>query len=105
MRMPSDEAREDMLHILAVIRMTLQDLAANPVSSGMIDSYKAMVENSIASSLNDPSYWLSVVTARFTDGKDLNTKYADKIRAVTPENVRDIIKSLNEGSKVEYIVR
>ena len=52
-----------------------------------------------------PDYWLRILTQRMTYGKDLHTDYQEKIDGVTAEKVRDIISSLDNGAKVEYIIR
>ena len=46
-----------------------------------------------------------MIRRRYSEGKDLNTKYAEKIDAVTAEEVMEIIAALDSGSKVEYVVR
>ncbi|MCM1176594.1 MAG: hypothetical protein NC308_03380 [Clostridium sp.] len=103
-RLPAGEAYESAVHILYRIRETLSELSSTPLPQDRLNIYRTMVSNEISSSQNDPAYWLSVVTARYAEGKDLNTKYSDKINAVTAEKVKETINSLNTGSKVEYVI-
>ncbi|MDE7126427.1 MAG: hypothetical protein K2O58_00805 [Bacteroidales bacterium] len=103
-RLPAGESHEDPVRLLYRIRETLSDLSARPVPADRLNVYKAMVSTEIASLQNEPGYWLSVVAARYVDGKDLNTKYSDKVNAVSAERVKEIIASLNTGSKVEYVI-
>jgi hypothetical protein len=42
---------------------------------------------------------------KYSEGKDLFGKYKDKLSAVNPDKVREIIASLNNGRKVEYIMK
>ena len=42
---------------------------------------------------------------RYVDGKDFVTDSRKKTDAVTAEKVKDILEALNEGTKIEYIVK
>ena len=95
----------DALDLLSAVREVLSGLSANPVSAERLKICKAILADGIASRQNDPQYWMSVVTARYADGKDLNTKYADKISGVSSARIKEIISSLSEGSKVEYVIQ
>lgn len=100
---PLDERRTGHLEILGILRKAITE-AASSLTDSSLTIYKKMVSNEIASKQNDPRYWLFTVYARTAVGKDLNTKYQDKINAVTVKKVSEILKSLDEGSKVEYVI-
>lgn len=104
-KFPESESHEDALTLLFTIRQVLSDLSLNPLQDSRLNMYKSVVSNELSSLQNDPQYWLSIVTTRYVEGKDLNTQYPDKINAVTAAKVQEIISSLNNGSKVEYVVR
>lgn len=101
----AEREHEDALGLLYAVREVLSGLSSAPVSADRLKICKAILADGIASRQNDPQYWMSVVTARYADGKDLNTKYADKISGVSSARIKEIISSLNEGSKVEYVIQ
>ncbi|MGN0189477.1 MAG: hypothetical protein ACI395_08185, partial [Candidatus Cryptobacteroides sp.] len=100
---PLDGKRTGHLEILDILRTAITQ-AASSLTDSSLAVYKKMVANEIASKQNDPRYWLFTVYARTAVGKDLNTKYQDKINAVTVKKVSEILKALDEGSKVEYVI-
>ena len=42
---------------------------------------------------------------RYSAGKDVLTGYADKIKAVSADKVKEIFGSLSEGMRIEYVVK
>lgn len=100
--LPSSSRRISSLEALYVVRNAMYQLSQDSVRN--LGVYKSLLKDEIASRQNDPQHVLDMVLMRFAAGKDLNTKYADKINAVTEKQVLDIISSLDGGSKVEYII-
>ena len=90
---------------LFALRSVLRTLSTENLPQSMLDTYKSTLKNAISSRSNDPDYWVEAVSRRFIYGKDFHTDYSGKIDAVTADNVREIIYSLDNGAKVEYIVR
>lgn len=89
---------------LPKVRLAISDVAFTPVSDAQLSIYKQMLSNEILSSEADPWHWVDLVNLRYSDGKDLNSKWQAKVNSVTASQVREIIASLEAGSKVEYIV-
>ena len=90
---------------LFAIRSVLKDLSETSIPQGSLDIYKATLKNALSSCLDDPEYWMETLSRRVIYGKDFHTDYQGKIDAVTADMVREIILSLDNGTKVEYIVR
>ena len=90
---------------LFAIRSVLKDLSETAIPQGSLDIYKATLKNALSSCLDDPEYWMETLSRRVIYGKDFHTDYQGKIDAVTADMVREIILSLDNGTKVEYIVR
>ena len=99
---PLDEVRTGHLEILDILRKAISE-ASSTLTDSSLAIYKKILSNEIASRQNDPRYWLFTVYTRNVAGKDLNTRYQDKIKAVTVGKVTEILKSLDNGSKVEYV--
>ena len=92
------------IYALATIRWMLSKLSDENIDSAVLEEYKAALRSEIDVRQSDPLYWLEQISCRVAYGKDFMTSYADKINAVTPDKVREIISSLNGGSKVEYVI-
>ena len=52
-----------------------------------------------------PEYWVNAILLRYLEGKDFTIGYDNKIDEVSAEDVRALLKSLDEAGKVEYIIR
>lgn len=91
--------------VLFSVRSILADLSQTGIPQEKLDAYKAILKEQITADQAYPDYWLRILTQRMTYGKDLHTDYQEKIDGVTAEKVRDIISSLDNGAKVEYIIR
>lgn len=103
--LPLDERQRGPIVLLYRVRSVLSSLSGMTVPDDRIALYRDIVKNNVLSLQQDPQYWIEAVRMRYSFGKDLNTKYAEKTDAVTGETVKEIISMLNSGSKVEYVVR
>ena len=103
--LPLDERQRGPIVLLYRVRSVLSSLSGMTVPDDRIALYRDIVKNNVLSLQQDPQYWIETVRMRYSFGKDLNTKYAEKTDAVTGETVKEIISMLNSGSKVEYVVR
>lgn len=92
---------EDIMHR---IRMALARAVSQKPDNAYLSAAKAYCKNLYDIEMKEPSYWLHAVAMRYLDGKDFTTGYASRIDAVTSAKVCDILTSLDEGSKVEYMI-
>ena len=93
------------LQMLFDVRSAVSDLKKMEVTEEQLKIYKAILKNEIATRMKDPLYWTDAIAVRYLDGKDWTTDYQSKIDAVTVDQVKAILASLDEGCKVEYITR
>ena len=93
------------MEALAIVREALKDLAQTKISDAFIAAYKEHLKNQISFRMQEPMYWVDAMAKRFLDGKDFTTSYAAKIDSVTEDKVKLLLLALNEGSKVEYVVK
>lgn len=100
----AEQRTADPLEALRVIRSTLRDFETADIPDAVIKAYKEWLKNDIAYRQKDPRYWTSAISMRYLEGKDFTTDYKAKIDAVTADKVRQILVSLNNASKVEYIM-
>ncbi len=98
---PVNENAMSAEDLLELVRGSIEGMK---VASDDLKVYKAVVKNEIASQQSEPLYWVSMIKYRYSDIKDFNTKYSDKIDATTVDQLNELLDALNEGSKVEIIV-
>jgi hypothetical protein len=93
------------MEALAIVREGLKDLTQTKISDTFLAACKEYLKNLITFRMQEPMYWVDAIAKRYLDGKDFTTGYAGRIDAVTEEKVRLLLLALNEGSKVEYVVK
>jgi hypothetical protein len=75
------------------------------VADSQLDACKQWLKNNHALQMKSPQYWVNAMMLRYLEGKDLTTGYDKEIDAVTTDMVKSLLVSLNDASKVEYIIR
>lgn len=100
----SDTEGKDPFEILSVIRSVLSEAAEKDIPSSEVDMFKTQLKGAVALEMSDPYYWLNVISRRYLAGKDFTTNYQARIDAVTPDKVRAVLRSMDKGTRVEYIV-
>ena len=90
---------------LRILRNVIEDLPELEVREEDLAKYKAVLKGHLAVLMMSPQYWTHAVTMRYMDGKNFTTGYEAKIDAVSVDRVRDILSSLSDASRVEYIVK
>ncbi|MCI1639934.1 MAG: insulinase family protein [Bacteroidales bacterium] len=105
MGLPASVKPGDAISVLYTLRTILNGLSGNPLPVDEISGYKSSITNCITSYSSVPEFVINSVLMKYSEGKDLFGKYKDKLSAVNPDKVREIIASLNNGRKVEYIMK
>lgn len=95
--------QNDPIRVLNKVRSVLSDLDAISVTNDRLNAYKASLKNELALKMKDPQYWTDAIAVRYLDGKDWTSNYSARIDAVTPDMVKQILTSLDNGCKVEYV--
>ena len=93
------------LEALRILRTTLRNLETTEVTDVVVKAYKEWLKNDITYRMKSPQYWVNAISMRQIEGKDFSTDYKARVDAVTRDKVKQIITSLNNASKVEYIIR
>lgn len=90
---------------VSMLRSSLSNLLSSPVPDDKLEADKMFVKNYFTAMSSDPVYLCNSIVMRYVDGKDFVTDSRKKTDAVTAEKVKDILEALNEGTKIEYIVK
>lgn len=93
------------MEALAIVREGLQDLTHTKISDTFLAACKEHLKNLISFRMQEPMYWVDAIAKRYLDGKDFTTGFAARVDAVTEDKVKLLLLALNEGSKVEYVVK
>ena len=94
----------DLTPALTAVRKALQEVAARPVNAKDLSAWKLSATNSLQARLAQPEGIVNTLLVRYAAGKDLTSRYKENINAVTADRVSDLLKSLAEGGRIEYMV-
>lgn len=95
-----EQQRKSPYEILPIINSAFSDFS---LSEDALKAYKEILKHRDSARRSRPEYWPEEITRRYAEGKDITTKYQEKIDAVSAALVVQMAKSLYNGGKVEYI--
>lgn len=103
--LPAGIKLEDPISVLFKIRTALNVAASREISEEELKNYKNFVKNYIETNIDCPQMLMSAVLTKYSDGKDLLGRYSDKLNRVTSARVKQILEELNNGGRIEMIIR
>lgn len=103
--LPAAVSPEDAFTVLGKVRSVINSLSEKYVPTSELSQYKSLMTNIISNNASSTDFIVSNILTKVSDGKDLWTKSQEKVNAVGPEKVKEIISALNGGNKVEYVVQ
>ena len=75
------------------------------ISPEELKTYKAVVQGHMASALASTEGMMSFALLRYSEGKDVTSGYADRIKAIEADDVRWILDELSSSGVVDYLVQ
>lgn len=96
--------RKNTSETLADVRALLKDLESMELTAAQLDMCKKNLKQKIRQDQLSPEYWLDAISMRYVSGKDFHSGFEARIDAVTVDHVRNILKQLSNGARVEYII-
>jgi len=90
---------------LAAVRASLELACHKPISDSEMAIYKAILLSQIGYDVTLNSEMIDNLMLRYSEGKDLVSQYKEVINSLTPAAIQEVLKSLTEGSKVEFVVK
>ena len=88
-----------------VISSLRRAAASASISDSDLSIYRTTLLKAIEARLSDPEMIMSMLALRYSYGKDLVTKYKDKINEVSVDDVNNVLRLLADGRTAEYAVR
>lgn len=103
--LPDGVAPADPLSALGVLRSAISQACYSKISDSDLKGYKESLTNRMASEIAVPENLVNYALMRNSEGKDLISNYAGHIKSVTAQKVQEILKQLDGGCKVEYVIK
>lgn len=70
------------------------------ISAADLEAVKAHLTADLKAKQSSPSYWLNLMNMRRVEKKNINTRYEEKIKAITTTDVADFVKKIAGGETV-----
>ena len=102
--LPADMVSATPLTVLDLVRRALGEATGKSLSKQELTSYKDLLNNYFLSNSNRPDFVEQSLLLRYSEGKDMVTRYRERINAITAENVQAILQALRKGCNIEYVV-
>lgn len=102
--LPVDVEEPDVLKALTAVRAAIGKAGKRLPSGVDVSAWKDALMEKVKLTMASPEGFTAAQQARYALNKDVNSRYAESIQAITPEKVRGFLASLAAGGAVEYIV-
>ena len=86
------------------VESAVKQLGAKGITAAGLAVHKARLGNWLGSRANDPETLMEVLVLRYSYGKDLRTRYTEKLAAVSLQKVNEILFSMASGPRTAYVV-
>lgn len=90
---------------LDLVRKGIMKVTQEGVSASELKACKTELKSRLASELSSPARLCEASVTRYSLGRDMISRYAEYVDAVSIESVKNVLKALDSGSKVEIISR
>lgn len=101
---PENVEPEDPMIILGAVRRALDEVCRGNVTDAELAAFKDLLTHREDVALDDPDTYIGRILTRFSEGKDTISGYKSAIGSVTKESVKAVLKALDNGAKVEYVI-
>ena len=88
-----------------IVRDQLSPEGLSDITKEQVDACKKWLKHNRSVRSKKPEYWVNALLLRYLEGKDFTTGYDARIDAVSVDQVRALLSSLDNAGKVEYIIR
>ncbi|MBR5402827.1 MAG: hypothetical protein IK113_01200 [Bacteroidales bacterium] len=102
--LPADVAEPDVDKAITAVRAAISKAGKRLPSQADVQAWKNGLSESVKARLSTPEGFTMAQQVRYALNKDMNSRYAESIQAITPDKVRGFLASIASGGAVEYIV-
>lgn len=100
---PASVEPASLVDVLTAVRKTTDRLQNVNVSE--FEGLKTMLLGTYKDELEKPSSIIAHLLCRYSEGRDIVTRFESELKSVTPDSVSDILSKLSSGAKVEYVIK
>lgn len=94
----------EILSALARLRAALAEAPEVEWPASVLNAYKARLNGEYGADAGSAENWRDALVVRYADGRDFSTKIEERMNTVTADQVREVLRKLVGGSRIEYIV-
>ena len=94
----------EILSALARLRAALAEAHEVEWPASVLNAYKARLNGEYGADAGSAENWRDALVVRYADGRDFSTKIEERMNTVTADQVREVLRKLVGGSRIEYIV-
>ena len=102
--LPEGVISEDPLVAISEIRALLADIGSTQISDTEMKFYKAWLGNEMSRERSSREGIVDAAVVRYSLGKDIASKYQDKLKSVNAASVKQVLSAIATGGRVEYII-
>jgi hypothetical protein len=102
--LPAGMVSTDPLTVLDLVRQALGEATGKSLSKQELTAYKDLLNNYFLSLIPRPDFVEQSLLLRYSEGKDMVTRYRERINNISAENVQAILQALRKGCNIEYVV-
>lgn len=104
--MPASLERNDSTaDVISQVRSAIVKLGHGGIDNATLNAYKTVLAKTMESRISSPDFMISLLILRYSYGKDLITKYKEKISGISLQDVNDILSDLAGARRAEYAVQ
>lgn len=90
--------------VISAVREVICKLSSESVSTADLKIFKSTLLKDLNHNLSSVSAKVNAVMTRYSEGKEMTSRYKDAMNALTASQVQEILQALSSGSRVEYLV-
>ena len=102
--LPEGVVSEDPLVAISRIRALLADIGTTQISDAEMNFYKAWLGSEADRERTSCEGIVEAAIVRYSLGKDIASKYKEKLGSVNAASVKQVLSALSAGGRVEYII-
>ena len=102
--LPADVVEPDVDKAITAVRAAIVKSGKRLPAQADVQAWKNGLSERVKALLSTPEGFTMAQQVRYALNKDLNSRYAESLQAITPEKVRGFLASIAAGGAVEYIV-
>lgn len=103
--LPAGVEPADPLGTLSAIRSALGHLVSTDITNAELKAYKEELLHEMSSEFARPEHMVETVLTRYAEGKNLGSGYEKHINGLTVDSVKQMLKELAGGGRIEYIIK